>query len=271
MSLQQKDLRQILETAVVAARLAGRHAMEQMNHVEAIRKNESELVTQADTECQQIIIRQIREAYPGHGFIAEEGEKGQLFKQPPQGRAAIWWAIDPIDGTNNFAHGMPVFTVSIGALFEGEPIAGVVFQPATDSLFTAFKGGEAQLNGRRIVAGEDLMGPFTSVGLDSHFENDLPLWACDIVKASRFRNFGTTALHMAYVAEGGLVAAVVCTPKLWDIAAGTAIVEAAGGITTDWKGQKLFPVDLDRYEGESFRVLTGNRKAHAQLLGSMNA
>ena len=271
MSLEQQDLSQILETAIVAARLAGQHAMEQMSYVKAVRKSESELVTQADTQCQQIIIRRIRETYPDHGFIAEEGEKGRLFKRPPLGDPAIWWAIDPIDGTNNFAHGIPIFTVCVAALLEGEPIVGVVFQPATDSMFTAVKGDEAHLDGRRIVAGEELIGPLTSVGLDSHFENDLPPWACDLIKASRFRNFGTTALHMAYVARGGLVAAVVCTPKLWDIAAGAVIAEAAGAITTDWKGQKLFPIDLDTYEGQSFQVLTANRKAHPKLIEWMNA
>jgi len=271
MSLQEKDLSQMLETAVVAARLAGRHAMDKMNHVKATRKNESELVTQADTQCQQIIIRQIREVYPDHGFIAEEGEEGRMFRQPPRGKPAVWWAIDPIDGTNNFAHGIPVFAVSIAALSEGEPIVGVVFQPATNSMFTAFKGGEARFNGKPIVAGNELVGPFTSVGLDSHFENELPPWACELIRKSRFRNFGTTALHMVYVARGGLVAAVVCTPKLWDIAAGTVIVDAAGGITTDWKGKRLFPIDLDRYDGRSFQVLTANRKAHPKLIEWMNA
>lgn len=271
MSLEQHDLSQILETAVVAARLAGQHAMEEMSHVKAIRKSESELVTQADTQCQQIIIRRIRETYPDHGFIAEEGEKGRLFKRSPLGEPAIWWAIDPIDGTNNFAHGIPIFTVSVAALFAGEPIVGVIFQPATDSMFTAVKGDEAQLDGRRIITGEELIGPLTSVGLDSHFENELPPWACELIKASRFRNFGTTALHMAYVARGGLVAAAVCTPKLWDIAAGVVIADAAGAITTDWKGQKLFPIDLDQYEGQSFQVLTANRKVHPKLVEWMNA
>jgi myo-inositol-1(or 4)-monophosphatase len=271
MSLEQKDLSQMLETAVVAARLAGQHAMEGMNYVKAVRKNESELVTQADAECQRIIIRQIRETYPDHGFIAEEGEKGRLFKRAPLGEPTIWWAIDPIDGTNNFAHGMPIFTVSVAALFEGEPVVGVIFQPATDSMFTAVKGGVAQLDGRHIVAGEEQIGPFTSVGLDSHFEGDLPPWACEIIKGSRFRNLGTTALQMAYVARGGLVATVASTPKLWDIAAGVVIAEAAGAITTDWKGDKLFPIDLDRYDGEPFQILTANRKAHPKLIEWMNA
>lgn len=271
MSLTQKDLEQLATTAETAARLAGRHALAQMNHVQAVRKNEGELVTQADTQCQQIIIGHIQKAYPDHGFIAEEGEKGRMFRQPPTGDPAVWWAVDPIDGTNNFAHGMPVFTVSIAALMDGEPVVGVVFQPATDSMFTAFRGGPARLNGHPIRVGEETVSPFTSVGLDSHFENELPNWACELIQKSRFRNFGTTALHMAYVAHGGLVAAVVCTPKLWDIAAGTALVEAAGGITTDWKGRKLFPIDLDRYDGRSFRVLTANAHAHPRLVEWLNA
>jgi myo-inositol-1(or 4)-monophosphatase len=269
MSLEQKDLRQILETAVVAARLGGQHAMEQMSYVKAVKKSENELVTRADTECQRIIIQRIREAYPDDGFIAEEGDKSRLFKRSPQSDPAIWWAIDPIDGTNNFAHGMPVFTVSIAALLEGEPIVGVIFEPASDAMFTAVKGGEAQLNGRHIVASEEEIGPLTSVGLDSHFDTDVPPWVCEIIKQSRFRNFGTTALHLAYVANGGLVATVVCTPKLWDIAAGVAIAEIAGAVTTDWKGEAIFPVDLDNYEGQPFRVLTANAKTHATLLAWM--
>jgi myo-inositol-1(or 4)-monophosphatase len=266
MSLEQKDLSEMLETAIVAARLAGQHAMEEMSYVKAVKKSEGELVTQADAQCQRIIIQRIRETYPDHGFIAEEGEKGRMFKRPPLVEPAIWWAIDPIDGTNNFAHGIPVFTVSVAALSEGEPVVGVVFQPAGDSMFTAVKGGEAQLDGRRIFAGEEEIGPLTSVGLDSHFDDVLPPWVCDLIRRSRFRNFGTTALHLAYVARGGLVAAVMCAPKLWDIAAGTVIAQAAGALVTDWNGGKIFPIDLDSYEGQTFQVAVANRRTHPGLL-----
>ena len=269
MSLEQKDLSEILETAIVAARLAGQHAMEQMGNVKAIKKSENELVTQADSQCQRIIIQRIRETYPDHGFIAEEGEKGQLFKRPPMGEPTIWWAIDPIDGTNNFAHGIPIFAVSIAAMYEGEPIVGVIFHPATDAMFTAVKGGEAQLDGRHIVAGDAEIGPVTSVGLDSHFDDNLPPWVCDLIRRSRFRNFGTTALHLAYVARGGLVASVMCTPKLWDIAAGVVIAEAAGAVVTDWNGGKIFPIDLDAYEGQAFRMVAANKKTHPNLLKTL--
>lgn len=269
MSLEQKDLSEMLETAVVAARLAGQHAMEQMGYVTTTQKSENELVTQADPQCQRIIIQRIREVYPDHGFIAEEGEQGKLFKRPPTGKPTIWWAIDPIDGTHNFAHGIPIFAVSIAALYEGEPILGVIFHPSTDAMFTAVKGGEAQLDGRRIAAGEQEIGSLTSVGIDSHFEGPLPTWLCDLIRRSRFRNFGTTALHLAYIARGGLVAGVFCTPKLWDIAAGVVIAEGAGAIVTDWAGGKIFPVDLDTYDGGAFRIVAANRSAHPRLLETM--
>ena len=266
MSLERKDLSEMLEVALVAARLAGQHAMEQMSYVKAVKKSEGELVTQADAECQKIIIQRIRETYPDHGFIAEEGEKGRIFKRAPLGEPAIWWVIDPIDGTNNYAHGVPVFAVSVAALFEGEPVVGVIFHPACDSMFTAVTGGEAQLDGRRIFAGEEEVGPLTSVGLDSHFDGTLPPWVCDIIRQSRFRNFGTTALHLAYVARGGMVAALMCTPKLWDIAAGTVIAQIAGATVTDWNGGPIFPLDLDKYEGQTFRVLAANKRAYPDLL-----
>ena len=84
----------------------------------------------------------IRETFPDHGFIAEEGTGGKIFKQPPRGSPQVWWVIDPIDGTNNYSHKMLLFTVSIAAMFEGQPIVGAIFEPATDSMFTAVKDGD---------------------------------------------------------------------------------------------------------------------------------
>ncbi|UCG57852.1 MAG: inositol monophosphatase [Phycisphaerales bacterium] len=268
MKLEQKDLASMLETGIVAARLAGQRAMEEISYVKASVKKSGELVTQADGRCQQIIVDRIKENYPDHGFIGEEGDDGEIFKQPPRGGEPFWWAIDPIDGTNNFAHQMPLFTVSVGALYEGEPIVGVIFEPATDSMFTAVKGGEAQLNGRRISAGDEEINEFASVGLDSHFGSDgrAPRWISEIVERTRFRNLGTTALQIAYVARGSLVATIVCTPKLWDIAAGAVIVESAGAIISDWQGEKIFPIELENYEGGIFQTIVTNKKVHSQIV-----
>ncbi|MFQ6034829.1 MAG: inositol monophosphatase family protein [Sedimentisphaerales bacterium] len=258
----------MLETAIVAARLAGQRAMEEISFIKASVKNATELVTQADARCQQIIIDRIKETYPDHGFIAEEGNQGKIFKQPPRAVVPIWWLIDPIDGTNNFAHQMLLFTISIAAVYKGEPMVGVIFDPATDSMFTAVKGREAQLNGRRIMAGKETMDEFSSVGLDSHFQCDdgVPGWAGEIIRRTRFRNLGTTALQIAYVAKGSLIATIVNTPKLWDIAAGTVIAQAAGAVISDWQGEKIFPLDVDSYEGQEFRTIVANKKVHPQIV-----
>ena len=271
MVLKQKDLSDMLEIASVAARLAGQHAMKELGFIKVSIKNDSELVTQADAQCQQIIINRIKETYPDHGFIAEEGDKGKIFKQPPRGTELFWWVIDPIDGTNNFAHQMLLFTVSIAVMHKGKPIVGVIFEPATESMFTAVKGGKAQLNGRRITVSEEMMNAFSSVGLDSNFDDGVSGWTCKIMQKTRFRNLGTTALQLAYVAKGGLTATIAQHQKLWDIAAGTLIAEAAGAIVSDWQGGKIFPVDLDSYQGHEFKVITANKKVHAKLLQLMKS
>jgi myo-inositol-1(or 4)-monophosphatase len=286
--------------------------MEELNFIKVTKKSDTELVTQADLKCQQIIINRIKETYPDHGFIAEEstgtprgvshGGQSNIFKQLPRRTDPIWWVIDPIDGTNNFAHQMLLFSISIAAMYEGEPIVGVVFDPATDSMFTAVRpiggrDGEAQLNGRRITAGEEQMSRLSSVGLDSHFDlpprlaspaastrverrggrrdaeagEGVPKWVCNIMQQTRFRNLGTTALHLSYVAKGGLVAAVISRAKIWDIAAGAAIAETAGALVTDWQGGKLFPVDLQGYESNELQVLAANKKVHPRLIKMINS
>jgi myo-inositol-1(or 4)-monophosphatase len=272
MVLEQRSLSRMLETGIVAARLAGQRAMEEINFIKAsIKSNKSEMVTETDARCQQIIVDRIKETYPDHGFIAEEGGKEKIFKQPPRGAEHLWWVIDPLDGTNNFAHRMLFFTISIAVMYEGEPIVGVIFEPATESMFTAVKGREAQLNGRRITAGKEKMDKFSSVGLDSHFDNKVPGWSCEIMLRTRFRNLGSTALQLAYVAKGGLIATIHSCPKLWDMAAGALIAETAGAVVSNWQGDKIFPVDLDGYEGQEFQVLIANKKVHAELLGLLKS
>ena len=266
MVLEQRNLSRMLETAIVAARLAGQRAMEEINFIKVSIKNNSELVTQADARCQQIIVDRIKETYPDHGFIAEEGGESEIFKQPPRGSEAVWWVIDPIDGTTNFAHRMLLFTISVAVMYQGEPIVGVIFEPATDSMFTAVKGGEAQLNSRRITASKDKIDKFSSIGLESHFDSGVPSWTCEVMQRTKFRSLGSVALQFAYVAKGSLIATIASCPKLWDIAAGAMIAEAAGAIASDWQGDKIFPVDLDSYEGAELQVITANKKVHAELL-----
>jgi myo-inositol-1(or 4)-monophosphatase len=256
----------MLETAVVAARLAGQRAMEELRYTHTTIKNGNELVTQADPICQKIIIDRIREAYPEHGFIGEEGEDGALLSIPPRSGTPIWWVIDPIDGTNNFANGMLCFSVSIAAMLEGTPILGVIFEPATDSMYTAALDMDALLNGSRITASEDKIDRFTSFGVDSHPLASIEIGKQKIMEQTRYRCLGSTALHMAYVARGAMIGMVTPAAKLWDIAAGIILVERAGGIVTDVQGEPLMPVDLENYAAGQFQTLATNRKIHGQML-----
>ena len=267
MDLDKKTLSQMLETAIVSARLAGQKATEELACAKASVKNGDELVTQTDAKCQQIIIDRIKETHPDHGFIAEEGGDQKIFKRSPRGSEDFWWVIDPIDGTTNFVHHIPLFAVSIALCYQGRPVVGVIFSPATDSMFTAVAGGGAYLNSRRITAGEEKINTFASVGLCSTFEATVPPWASWVMQNTKYRNLGSVATHIAYVAKASFIAAICpAGPKLWDIAAATLIAESAGAIVTDWAGKKLFPLDLESYQGQKFQLLAGNTGAHAEFL-----
>jgi len=269
MTLEQTDLNKMLETAIVAARLAGQRAMEEISYVKTSVKGPDQLVTQADVMCQQIIIERIKETYPDDGFIAEEGQNGAMFKQQPRGSKRIWWAIDPIDGTTNFAKGMLLFTVAIAAMYEGEPVVGVIYDPATDSMFTALKGEEARLNNRRITVSDDGFNNFSSIGTDSFFDNGVPGWVIKMMERARSRTLGSSCLQLAYLAKGSLIGVVFVRPKVWDVAAGVVIAESAGAIVSDWKGNKLFPLDLDKYEGQEMATLAANKKVYHEMLSML--
>ena len=262
-------MNKLLDTAVEAARLAGRTALEMIGSAKTSIKNNSELVTEADKRCQQRVIEMVHSRFPDHGFIGEEGEAGRLFKEPPRSAADPWWIIDPIDGTNNFAFGLPQFSVSLGVMQHGRPIAGVIYDPSTDRLYTASDRQGPEENGAPIQTSDQDLNPYGCVGLDSHFGPTIPPWICRVMVLGRFRNIGTTALHLAYVAKGGYVASILSTPKLWDIAAGTLIAERAGAVVTDWKGQSLWPVDLEAYRGEPLCAVVGSERAHARIMGLM--
>ncbi len=266
MGLEQKDLSRMLETAVVAARLAGQRAMEEINYIKSWTKSPDQVVTQADIVCQEIIVNRIKENYPDDGFIGEEGPDGKLFKQQPRGGKQIWWVIDPVDGTNNLSKRMLLFTVAVAAMYEGEPVVGVIFDPATESMYTGVRGQEAQLNGRRITASEDGLEKLSSIGIDSHFDEGVPGWAVDLMGRVRFRTLGSSSLEFAYLAKGGLVGTIFSRLKLWDIAAGAVIAECAGATVTDWKGNRTFPVDVNAYEGADYQAVAANKKAYPQLL-----
>jgi len=266
MTLEHSDISRMLEVAVVAARLAGQRAMEKLKYVKTSIKKGDEIVTEADYLCQRLIIDRIKETYPDHGFIAEEGDGDQMLKQPPRTADPVWWLIDPIDGSNNYAHGLLCFTVSIAVIYQGRPVAGVIFEPATESMFTAAKDADAQLNASRITVSDEDINKFASFGIDSHFKPEMAGAVNEVMRRTKFRNLGSAALQLAYVAKGALVGTLSINAKLWDIAAGAFLIETAGGIVTDLAGNKVFPLDLENYTGQEYHILAANKKTHAQLL-----
>ncbi|OHB55135.1 MAG: hypothetical protein A2Y07_01860, partial [Planctomycetes bacterium GWF2_50_10] len=218
---------------------------------------------------QKIILDRIKENYPDHGFLAEEGTGGKLFKQAPRSSEPFWWIIDPIDGTNNYAHGLLSFCVSIGVMYQGSPVVAAIFNPATESMFTAYSQGPAAENTVRISTTEEKVTEFASIAIDSHMESSQMSAAFNIAAKTRFRNLGATALHLAYVAKGSFVATLATSPKLWDITAGALIIERAGGVFTDWNSNPIFPVDPANYDGTKFNILASNKTAHKELVSNL--
>ena len=266
MTLSYTELRQMLETAVVAARLGGQRAMEELRYVRRTVKNGRELVTQADPVCQKIIIDRIREAYPDHGFLAEEGPDGKPLKWTPRGDWPIWWVIDPIDGTNNYANRLLCFSVSIAVFYKGQPVVGVIFDPTTDSMFTAVRDDDAQLNTARIAVNEETIGKFSQFGIDSNIHPITDQGIRTLMSRCRIRCLGSTALHLAYVAGGALIGAVTHTARLWDIAAGILLIEQAGGQVTNLTGTALPSIDPETYDGQPYTILAANSKSHKELI-----
>jgi myo-inositol-1(or 4)-monophosphatase len=133
-------------------------------------------------------------------------------------------------------------------------------------MFTAAGDAPPQYNGTKISANENDLEVFETIGVESIFTDRVPSWLTFLMKTLRCRGLGSTALHLAYVAKGSFVAAIIEKPKLWDIAAGAFLAESAGAVVTDWQGKPLWPVDMNTYTGQSMKTLAANKKTHKKLL-----
>jgi myo-inositol-1(or 4)-monophosphatase len=133
-------------------------------------------------------------------------------------------------------------------------------------MYTGVKGDNAQLIGRSISVSDDGFDNFSSIGTDSFFDNGVPKWAITLMERARSRTLGSSCLQLAYLAKGSLIGVVFVRPKLWDVAAGALIAESAGAIISDWKGNKLFPIDCDKYEGQEMPTVAANKKVYNEML-----
>ncbi len=214
-------------------------------------------VTEVDKESERMIIEYLSKLYPEFGFLAEEGTK-KMDEKP------LLFCVDPLDGTVNYSHGFPMFCISIAVIENGNIKAGVIYDPLRNELFIAERGKGAFLNDERIrVSREDrLVKSLLATGfpyeLLNREKNNVDLFSRLVYETQGLRRCGSAALDLAYVACGRLDGFWELGLKPWDMAAGSLMVEEAGGTVTDFSG-KPFNVFQDR-------ILATNGVIHKKLL-----
>ena len=252
---------ELVDLAAEIAREAGELARRRRDegvHLAATKSSLADIVTDADREVEELIRTRLREARPGDGFLGEESDADP-------GVTGITWVVDPIDGTVNYAYGIPAYCVSIAAVRgsadpqEWDALAAAVFAPAVGELFTASRAGGAWLGERRLsVTTETPAGALLATGFGydpSTHDGDLATVRRVMTMARDLRRAGSAALDLAYVAAGRLDGYFERGLKPWDFAAGALIVEEAGGAVT-------------RLDVESARpmIVAGGIDVHARLL-----
>lgn len=233
----------IVNIALRAAREAGemiRRAAEEVDRFDVEAKGTNDFVTKVDLASEQIIIRAIQKSYPKHSIYAEESG----FIEGEGEDKEFTWIIDPLDGTTNFIHGIPHFAISIGVKHKNQIQHAVVLDPIKQEEFTASRGGGAQLNGRRIRVSQrkSLDGALLGTGFpfrqdqEKIFDPYLETVRAFMGPTAGIRRAGAAALDLAYVAAGRLDGFWEIGLQEWDLAAGSLLVQEAGGLISDLKG-----------------------------------
>ena len=270
--MNDKLLEEMLVVAEQVARTAGDYARGEIGDAQAHLKSvgsqgQVEIVTQVDSQCQQLIVDGMAKRFGDHGFIGEEGSEGKIFKQNPgvAGEDGIWWIIDPIDGTRNFAHGLPHYVVSLAAMQGGRPIVGVIYEPNTNMLFSAAMGRDATYNGKVIKCLEETLHADSQIAISGNACDYIPDSIGVLMHNYVCMNLGSAALHYGYVGLGAYSAALSWGVKLWDIAAGAVIAASAGGQVRDLEGNSRFPIDCESYQGQILPVVMASEPIQEQL------
>jgi myo-inositol-1(or 4)-monophosphatase len=249
-----------LNVMAEAAQKAGRMLIRdfgEVEHLQVSRKGPADFVSNADIKSEKTIVAALEKARPGYNFLLEEGgaKKGT--------QTGFRWIVDPLDGTTNFLHGIPHWAISIALEKEGEVIAGVVYDPIKDEMFTAEKGTGALMNNRRlrVAARTTLKESLLVLGNEkaNGFAKDIQ--SLSPVTAG-MRRFGSASLDLCYVAAGRFDAFWEENLNAWDVAAGALIIREAGGKVTDYSGGK------DYVFGKS--IVAGNEKIYGELFRQLN-
>jgi myo-inositol-1(or 4)-monophosphatase len=254
----------MLTIAVKAARRAGNiinRASLDIDKLTVKRKNHNDFVSEVDRAAEDAIIEILLEAYPDHGILAEEsGVRGESEYQ---------WIIDPLDGTTNFLHGIPLFAIAIALERDGELVAGLIYNPASNEMFTAERGKGAFLNDRRIrvAARTELADCVIVTGIPHRGKpgQDLFLREMEAVMSvtAGVRRTGAAALDLAWIAAGRFDGFWERNLRAWDLAAGIVILREAGGFVSDAEGK-------DRML-ETGSVVAGNETIQRKLLKQLKA
>ena len=254
----------IINVMVQAAMKAGRSLGRDFGEVQNLQvslKGPGDYVSQADRKAEDIIFAELSKARPGYGFLMEE--RGAVEGEDSQHR----WIVDPLDGTTNFLHGIPVFSISIALERQGQIVAAVVYNPAMDELYTSERGGGTFLNDRRLrVSGRTkLVDAVIGCGVPhlgrGHHGNFLLELRNVMGEVAGVRRLGSAALDLAYVAAGRMDGFWETALSPWDVAAGILLVREAGGFVSDGKGGQ------DMLEGGS--IVAGNELIHKALLKTL--
>ncbi len=256
----------LLNVMIAAARKAGRSLKRDFGEVENLQvsmKGPANFVSAADRRAEEILRTELEKARPGYGFLGEEG--GVVEGSDKSHR----WIVDPLDGTTNFLHGIPQFAISIGLERDGVLIAGVVYNPANEELFTAERGKGAFLNDQRLRVANRRRLPeiVVACGLPHLGRGDLALFRREFAavqeQVAGLRRFGAASLDLAWVAAGRLDAYWERDLAPWDVAAGIVLVREAGGYVTDLDdGDAIF---------DKKQVIAGNEFLHKTLLSVLKA
>jgi len=258
-----KRLKNYQVVAEEAALAAGSFLMKNLGKIRSIRyKGRMNLTTDIDTKSERMIVKMVRRAFPDHSLLCEE--TGSIKKNSSPFR----WLIDPIDGTTNFAHGFPFFSVSIALLYHDEPIVGVVYDPTRDELFSATKGKGSRLNRKPMVASKvrDLKRALLVTGfpyrLGKDMKRNIDYFKRFMLSSQAVRRVGSAALDLCYVACGRFDAFWEKDLHPWDTAAGAIIVKEASGKITTFEGLEFTPFKKE--------VIASNSLIHSQMLKVLN-
>ena len=254
-----KDPSDFLQFALDLAKEAGRTQLRYFGNISSVIKKSSniDLVTNADIKSEEIIISRIKEKYPDHSIITEESNNTLESSE-------YTWIVDPLDGTTNFTHNLPIFAVSIALKKSNEIICGVVYNPAADKCFYAEKGKGAFLNGETIspTNSEFLSDSLLATGFpylhDEKYDLSFIIFKDFYDRTRGLRRLGAAALDLCFVAMGRFDGFYEYNLNSWDICAGSLIAHEAGCIVSDWDGNDL------PHDGS--RILCSNNKIHSEMV-----